>query len=226
MRELNRVIDHTILKPEATQMDIERICKEALEHSFATVFINPCWVSLVAKLLKGSHTKTGSVAGFPLGVSTIEQKEKEAEENIQNGAVEIDMVMNIGRFKQKDYGYVEEEIRSMRKVCLAPLNLKVIIEAGLLTDEEKKIAAKLIKDCGADFVKTSTGFGSSGARVEDVALLRKVVGPDFGVKASGGIRDCQFALKLLEAGANRIGSSASVQIIQEFRRLQTIEVKR
>jgi deoxyribose-phosphate aldolase len=224
--ELNRVIDHTILKPEATQKEIEKICREALEYNFATVFVNPCWVGLVAKLLKGSQTKTGSVTGFPLGVSTIKQKEKEAEENIQNGAVEIDMVMNIGRFKQKDYGYVEEEIRAMRKICLAPLNLKVIIEAGLLTNEEKKIAAKLIKNCGADFVKTSTGFGSCGARVEDVRLLRQVVGPDFGVKASGGIRDCQFALKLLEAGANRIGSSASVQIMQEFRRLQTIEVKR
>jgi deoxyribose-phosphate aldolase len=226
MLELNRVIDHTILIPECTQFDVERICKEALEHNFATVFVNPCWVSLAAKLLKGSHTKVGSVAGFPLGASTTDQKIREAEENIKNGAVETDMVMNVGIFRQKDFAYVEKEIRAVRKVCLPPLDLKVIIEAGLLTDQEKKTAADLVKKSGADFVKTSTGFGSGGAKIEDVILLRKAVGADFGVKASGGIRDCRFALKLLEAGANRIGSSVSVQIMQEYKRLQTLEVKK
>jgi len=226
MLALNRFIDHTILKPEAVAKDIERICKEALEYNFASVFVNPCWVSLAANLLKGSQTKVGSVAGFPLGASTTDQKIREAEENFHNGAVEIDMVLNVGRFKQKDYGFVGEEIRALRKICRPPLNLKVIIEAGLLSDEEKNIAAGLVMNAGADFVKTSTGFGPSGAKVEDVAILRKAVGSDFGVKASGGIRDCQIALKMMEAGANRIGSSASVQIMQEFKRIQTPKIKK
>lgn len=169
--------------------------------------------------------KTGSVAGFPLGASTTIIKLKEAEQDIKDGAEEIDVVMNIGRFKEGNYRYVEEEIKALRQVCQSPINLKIIIETGLLTETQKKEATLIVKDCGADFVKTSTGFGKGGATVEDIILIRKAVGPDFGVKASGGIRDCQTALKLIEAGANRIGTSASVKIMEEYRQLQGSAIK-
>lgn len=223
--ELNRWIDHTILKPEATSADIERLCQEALSFEFATVFVNPCWINLAASLLKGSQTKVGSVAGFPLGANSMEVKAKEAEKAIQDGADEIDMVMNIGRFKQGDGKYVEKEIKAVRSICADPVILKIIIETALLTDQEKRKAAVLVKECGADFVKTSTGFGPAGAKVEDIALLRQAVGPGFGIKASGGIRDYATVLKLIQAGANRIGTSASVEIMQEFRQQQASAVK-
>lgn len=225
MIELNRLIDHTILKPEATSADIERICREAIHYHFATVFINPSRVDLAASLLKDSGVKTGSVTGFPLGASTTIIKLKEAEQDIKDGAEEIDMVMNIGQFKEGNYRYVEEEIKALRQVCQPPLNLKIIIETGLLTEAQKREAALIVKDCGADFVKTSTGFGNGGAAVKDVILLRKTVGPDLGVKASGGIRDCQTVLKLIEAGANRIGTSASVKIMEEYRQLQGTAIR-
>jgi len=220
MIELNRMIDHTVLKPEATSDDIKRLCREAIEYELATAFVNPGWVSLAVSLLKGTRIKVGSVAGFPLGASTTLIKVKETEQNINAGAKEIDVVMNIGRFREGDYKFVESEFKELRKVCTNPIVLKIIIETGLLTDNEKEQAARLIKDCGADFVKTSTGFGPGGANLEDVILLRKVVGPDFGVKASGGIRDCQTALRLVDAGANRIGTSASVRIMKEYRQIQ------
>ncbi len=225
MLELNRLIDHTILRPEATSVDIERVCQEAIHYHFATIFINPGWVTLTASLLRESGVKTGSVAGFPLGASTTIIKLKEAEQDIKDGAEEIDVVMNIGRFKEGNYRYVEEEIKALRQVCQSPINLKIIIETGLLTETQKKEATLIVKDCGADFVKTSTGFGKGGATVEDIILIRKAVGPDFGVKASGGIRDCQTALKLIEAGANRIGTSASVKIMEEYRQLQGSAIK-
>lgn len=225
MIKLNRLIDHTILKPEATSADVERWCKEAMAYEFVTVFVNPCWVTLAVSLLTGSGIKIGSVAGFPLGASTTVIKARETEQNIKDGAKEIDVVMNIGRFKEKDYKIVGAELKELRRVCVNSIVLKIIIETGLLTDEEKVEAAKLIKDCGADFVKTSTGFGPAGAKIEDVVLLRRAVGPDFGVKASGGIRDCQTALSLVEAGANRIGTSASVKIMEDYRQIQLSATK-
>nr|AKQ03600.1 deoxyribose-phosphate aldolase, deoxyribose-phosphate aldolase [uncultured candidate division Zixibacteria bacterium Rifle_16ft_4_minimus_38126] len=217
--ELNRLIDHTLLKPEAASADIKKLCQEALAYQFATVFVNPVWVKVACSLLKGSQTKVGSVVGFPLGANTPEVKLKEAEKDIENGANEIDMVMNFGHFKEGDYKYVEEEIKQIREVCSHPIILKVIIETGLLTDVEKRNAALLVKECGGDFVKTSTGFGPTGAKVEDIILLRQVVGPDFKIKASGGIRDYQTVVKLIEAGAKRIGTSASIRIMQEYKQL-------
>ena len=218
--ELNRLIDHTILKPEANSSDIKRLCQEAIQYNFASVFVNPCWVALTAALLKNTGIKVGSVAGFPSGANSTVIKVKEAEQDIKDGGEEIDVVLNIGKCKEKDYRYVETEIGELRKAGPSPVVLKIIIECALLTDEEKKEAALLIKNCGADSVKTSTGFGPWGAKVEDVILLRNTVGPDFGVKASGGIKDCQTALKLVEAGANRIGTSSSVKIMEEFHKLQ------
>jgi len=225
MVKLNRLIDHTILKPEATSADIERLCKEAIAYEFATVFVNPGWVTLAAGLLKGTGIRVGSVAGFPLGASATTIKVKEAEQDIEDGAKEVDVVMNIGRFKERDYSFVKAELKELRRVCANPVILKVIIETALLTDEEKKQAARMVKDCGADFVKTSTGFGPAGARIEDVILLRKAVGSGFGIKASGGIRDCHSALQLVEAGANRIGTSASVKIMEEYRQIQLSATK-
>jgi deoxyribose-phosphate aldolase len=225
MVNLNRLIDHTILKPDAISSDIERLCNEARAYEFPTVFVNPGWVALAADLLKGTGIKIGSVAGFPLGASTTTIKIKEAEQDIKDGAKEVDVVMNIGRFKEGDYKFVESELKEMRKVCANSIVLKIIIEASLLTDKEKVQAARMVKDCGADFVKTSTGFGLAGAKIEDVVLLRKAVGPDFGVKASGGIRDCHTALQLMEAGANRIGTSASVKIMEEYRQIQLSATK-
>lgn len=211
-----QLIDHTLLKPEATSSQIEQLCQEAVSFGFATVFVNPFWVRFCHKLLKNSKVKVGSVVGFPLGATTTKIKAFEAENEIKDGAREIDMVMNIGSFKDKNFQSVEREIKTVKKICSQEIILKVIIEAGLWTDQEKREAALIVKDAGADFVKTNTGLGTGSATIEDVKLIRAAVGPDFGVKASGGIRDYQTVLKMIEAGANRIGTSASVKIMQEM----------
>jgi deoxyribose-phosphate aldolase len=210
-----KMIDHSLLKPDATRVQIEQLCKDGEKYNFATVCVNPFWVKLCKELLAGSTVKICTVSGFPLGTSKPEVKAKEAELAIKDGADEIDMVMNIGAFKSGDFKLVEEEIRAVRSAMGNDKILKVIIEAGLLTNEEKVKATEIVKSCGADFVKTSTGFGYGGATVEDVKLLRKIAGDNMGVKASGGIRDYQTAKSLIEAGANRIGTSSGVKIVEE-----------
>jgi len=216
-QELARYIDHTILKPDAKEADVIRVCKEALEYKFASVCVNPYYVKLVHSLLQGTEVKVCTVVGFPLGATTKEQKAFEASQAIENGAAEVDMVINIGALKSNKLDEVEEDIRAVAEACKGKALLKVIIETCLLTDEEKVTACKIAKKAGADFVKTSTGFSTGGAAVEDIALMRKTVGPEMGVKASGGIRNLEAALKMIEAGATRIGASASVSIIEELK---------
>lgn len=214
--ELARMIDHTLLKPEAMPDDIERLCSEALENGFASVCINPCYVALASEKLKGSPVKVCTVVGFPLGATTTRSKVHEADEAIFAGAQEVDMVINIGRLKAKDLAYVEDDIRSVVKVAHArSVIVKVIIEACLLTDKEKTEACVVAKKAGADFVKTSTGFSKGGATAADVALMRRTVGPSMGVKAAGGIRTYTDALLMIESGATRIGASSGVRILQE-----------
>lgn len=205
-------IDHTLLKPEATDAQVIQLCEEARKHSFASVCVNPAFVPLAAKMLSGSPVMVCTVIGFPLGATTSETKAFETRQAIAQGANEIDMVINVGALKSKDYAKVEEDIRAVVHACNGT-TLKVILETALLTDEEKIIACQLSVKAGANFVKTSTGFGPSGATEEDIALMRNVVGPDLGVKASGGIRDTITTLKMLKAGATRIGASASVAIV-------------
>lgn len=216
MKNISSYIDHTILKPEASEKDVIKICNEALEYGFASVCINPCFVKLAYSMLKDSSVKVCTVIGFPLGANTSAVKAFEADEAIQNGAEEIDMVLNIGALKDGKLQYVQEEIEAVAKVCKGRALLKVIIETCLLSDEEKIKACNAVKLAGANYVKTSTGFSSSGATEADVALMRKTVGEDFGVKASGGIRDLAAALVMIKAGATRIGASASVKIIKEL----------
>ncbi len=208
------MIDHTILKPEATHDQIAQLCYEARKYQFASVCINPTNVKLCADLLKGSGVQVCTVVGFPLGATPTEVKVFEAQQAIQDGATEVDMVINVGALKSRDYELVEQDIAAIARVCHANnAILKVIIEAALLTDEEKVIACQLSKVAEADFVKTSTGFGPGGATPEDVALMRRVVGPTIGVKAAGGIRTREDAERMIAAGANRIGASASVKIV-------------
>lgn len=212
---LAHMIDHTLLKPDASQDQIAQLCYEARKHSFASVCINPTNVKLCAELLKGSDIEVCTVVGFPLGATPTEVKVFEAQQAIRDGASEVDMVINVGALKSRDYELVERDIASIARACHAGnAILKVIIEAALLTDEEKVVACQLAKVAGADFVKTSTGFGPGGATVEDVALMRRVVGPTMGVKAAGGIRTFEDAQKMIAAGATRIGASASVKIMQ------------
>jgi len=212
---LAHMIDHTLLKPEATQDQIAQLCYEARKYCFASVCINPANVKLCVQLLKGSDVPVCTVVGFPLGATPTEVKVFEAQQAVRNGAVEVDMVINVGALKSRDYELVERDIASVARACHAGnAILKVIIEAALLTDEEKVAACQLVKVAGADFVKTSTGFGPGGATVEDVALMRRVVGPTMGVKAAGGIRTYEDAKKMISAGATRIGASASVRIVQ------------
>ena len=206
-------IDHTLLRPDATKEEIRALCTEASRYSFATVCVNPTYVSLCKELLAGSSVKVCTVVGFPLGASRPEVKAFETREAIHDGAVEIDMVMNVGALKSKDHALVERDIRSVVEACEGRATTKVIIEAALLTREEKVQACALAKAAGADFVKTSTGFGPGGATMEDVELTRQVVGMDMGVKAAGGIKDCETARGMIEAGATRIGASASIKII-------------
>ena len=211
---LASMIDHTLLKPDASRQEIEKLCKEAIQFGFATVCINPSYVKLCAKLLHDASVKVCTVIGFPLGATTSATKVFETDQVIKEGAQEIDMVINIGMLKSGEYDYVEEDILAVVKTAHRNGVLtKMIIETGLLTDEEKVKACSLAKHAGADFVKTSTGFAKSGATIEDVALMRKVVGLKVGVKASGGVRSQEQALALIASGANRIGTSAGVKIV-------------
>lgn len=212
---LARMIDHTLLKPDATPEQIAQLCFEARKYQFASVCVNPAWVKLCAQLLEGSDVKVCTVIGFPLGATASEVKTFETGNAIDQGATEIDMVINIGALKARELEFVAQDIRGVVNVAHARGALvKVILETVLLTDEEKTIASMLSKEAGADFVKTSTGFAGGGATVQDVALMRKAVGPDVGVKASGGVRTYEDAENMVKAGATRIGASAGVKIIQ------------
>jgi len=209
-------IDHTLLKPDATPEQVATLCAEAREHHFASVCVNPCNVRQCAELLRGSSVLTCSVVGFPLGATVPEVKAYEAERVIWDGASEVDMVINVGALKGGDYALVQRDIEAVVHVAHRGRALtKVIIEAALLTDDEKVKACTLSKAAQAEFVKTSTGFGPGGATLHDVELMRRTVGPEMGVKAAGGIRDYATAEKMIHAGATRIGASASVKILQE-----------
>ncbi|NQJ67784.1 deoxyribose-phosphate aldolase [Streptococcus suis] len=211
--KLNKYIDHTILKPETTKEQVAQILAEAKEYDFASVCVNPTWVSFAAQELKDSNVKVCTVIGFPLGANTPALKAFETKDAIENGADEIDMVINIGALKSKNYDLVLEDIQAVVAASGDKL-VKVIIETCLLTEEEKVKACQLSKEAGADFVKTSTGFSTGGATVADVALMRKTVGPDMGVKASGGARSYEDAIAFIEAGASRIGASSGVAIMK------------
>lgn len=210
--KLNKFIDHTILKPETTQEQVEKILSEAKEYDFASVCVNPTWVSLAAESLKDTDVKVCTVIGFPLGANTSAVKAFETKDAIANGADEIDMVINIGALKAGNDALVLDDIKAVVEASGDKL-VKVIIEACLLTDDEKVRACQLSKEAGADYVKTSTGFSTGGATVADVALMRKTVGPDMGVKASGGARSYEDAIAFIEAGASRIGASSGVAIM-------------
>lgn len=213
--DLAHMIDHTLLKPETTPDQIAQLCFEARKHSFASVCVNPAWVALCAQLLQGSPVKVCTVIGFPLGASAPEVKAFETQKAIDQGATEIDMVTNVGALKARDLELVARDIRGVVTTAHGRGALvKVIIETVLLTDEEKTIACLIAKEAGADFVKTSTGFAGGGATVHDIELMRRVVGPEMGVKASGGVRTFEEAQSLVKAGATRIGASAGVKIIQ------------
>ena len=219
------MIDHTLLKPDAARTDIETLCREAADYHFASVCVNPTWVALCARLLQGSGVKVCSVVGFPLGATTPDVKHYETRRAIFDGAREIDMVINVGALKSGDVRVVEQDIEAVVAPCReAAVLSKVIIEAALLTDEEKVTACTLAKAAGADYVKTSTGFGPSGATVADVALMRRVVGEEMGVKAAGGVRDYQGLKAMVAAGATRVGASAGVRIVQESRGQQPTAV--
>jgi len=208
-----RLIDHTLLKPDASAAEIAQLCREAREYHFASVCVNSAWVPLCADLLKGSDVAVCTVVGFPLGASPPEVKAYEAQLAIQNGATEVDMVMNIGALKSRDLKMLHRDIATVVAMCHANnVITKVILETSKLTDEEKVIASQVARMAGADFVKTSTGFGGGGATVADVALMRKVVGPTIGVKAAGGVRNYEDAQAMVKAGATRIGASAGVAI--------------
>lgn len=206
-------IDHTILKPEATKQDVLRLCDEAKQYGFASVCVNAYYTKLVADALKGSEVKTCVVVGFPLGATFTQIKAYETELAIQNGADEVDMVINVGALKDKDYNTVEQDIKAVVDVAKGKAIVKVIIETCLLTDEEKVKACELSVEAGADFVKTSTGFSTGGATVEDIALMRKTVGDKALVKASGGVRDFKGAKAMVDAGADRIGASSGIKIV-------------
>jgi len=210
------MIDHTLLKPDASRTEIEKLCREAAEFHFATVCVNPAWVATAARLLRGSGVGVCSVVGFPLGATTADVKNYETRRAIFDGATEIDMVINIGALKSGDLRTVERDIQAVVDPChQSSVVSKVIIEAALLTDDEKITACTLSKAAGADFVKTSTGFASGGATVADVALMRRIVGADMGVKAAGGVRDLEGLKAMVAAGASRVGASAGVKIVQE-----------
>jgi deoxyribose-phosphate aldolase len=210
------MIDHTLLKPDATRKDIETLCREAAEYRFASVCVNPTWVALCASLLPGTGVKVCSVVGFPLGATTPDTKHYETRRAIFDGAREIDMVINVGALKSGDLRVVERDIEAVTSPCREAGALsKVIIEAALLTDDEKITACTLAKAAAADYVKTSTGFGPGGATAADVALMRRVVGEEMGVKAAGGVRDLEALEAMVAAGATRVGASAGVRIVQE-----------
>jgi deoxyribose-phosphate aldolase len=210
-----RMIDHTLLKADATKQEIAKLAAEAKEYSFASVCVNPAWVKTAAELLADTpEVKVCTVIGFPLGAATPETKAFEVKNAIENGATEVDMVINIGALKDKNDNLVEKDIRAVVEAARSKALTKVIIETSLLTDEEKVRACELAVKAGADYVKTSTGFSTGGATVADIQLMRKTVGPDLGVKASGGVRSREDALAMIEAGATRIGASAGIAIVK------------
>jgi deoxyribose-phosphate aldolase len=211
---ISSMIDHTLLKPEATEDMIEKLCNEAKENGFAAVCVNPFYVKKAKELLKGTEVKVATVVGFPLGANVKEVKAFEAKKAIEDGAEEIDMVINIGALKNRDYKTVKEDIKAVVEEARGKAIVKVIIETCLLTDEEKVKACELAKEAGAHYVKTSTGFNGSGATVEDIKLMKKVVGESMKIKASGGIRDYEAAKAMIDAGASRIGTSSSLNIIK------------
>jgi deoxyribose-phosphate aldolase len=212
-QELARFIDHTLLKPDAVESQFEQLCREAVQYNFYSVCVNSGWVSYVAKKLRGTNVKVCSVIGFPLGEMETRSKAFEARNAIDHGAHELDMVISIGALKSGDLKHVENDIRAVKRACRSTTVLKVILETSMLTDQEKIIACEICKKVEVDFVKTSTGFGGGGATVADIELMRRVVGPNMGVKASGGIKDFASAVAMIKAGANRIGAGASVAII-------------
>ncbi|MEG1107727.1 MAG: deoxyribose-phosphate aldolase [Oscillospiraceae bacterium] len=214
-KPLSKYIDHTLLKPDATAEQIEKICQEALQYDFASVCVNSCYAGLVSRLLKGSEVKTCCVVGFPLGAMLSEAKAFETKAAIDQGAQEIDMVINIGAVKSGDLALVKSDIGAVVSAAEHKALVKVIIETCLLTKDEIVKVCTIAKDAGADFVKTSTGFSTGGALAADVALMRKTVGGELGVKASGGIRDLDSTLEMINAGASRIGASAGIKIIEQ-----------
>ena len=211
--DYNRLIDHTLLAPDATREQIKRICDEAKQYHFASVCVNPGWIKYCKEQLKGSEVNVCTVIGFPLGATLMASKISEAKESLFEGADELDMVINIGRLKDHDDNYVKTEIQELKRVCQNHI-LKVIIETCLLTDEEKIRACRLAKEAGAEFVKTSTGFSKGGATVEDVKLMRETVGPEMGVKASGGVKTKEDLINMVKAGATRIGTSHGVDLVK------------
>lgn len=213
--KLTRMIDHTILKADATKEEVQALCKEAKEYNFASVCINPSNISLAYRLLQGTDVKVCTVIGFPLGANATEVKKFETKVAIEDGATEVDMVINVGKLKEEDYDYVLKDIEAVVEAAKGKALVKVILETCLLNDEEKKIACLLSKKAGADFVKTSTGFSTGGATEEDIRLMRETVGEDMGVKASGGVRTYNDAIKMINAGATRIGASASINIVNK-----------
>lgn len=213
MKNLSRYIDHTLLKADATENEVIKLCNEAKEYDFFSVCINPGFVEIAAKELSESNVAVCTVIGFPLGASTPETKAFETRDAIQKGAAEVDMVINISKLKDKKDEEVLKDIKAVVDAADKKALIKVIIETCLLTDEEKERACKLAKDAGADFVKTSTGFSTGGATKEDIALMRKTIGTEMGVKASGGVRTYEDAVTMIESGATRIGASASIAIV-------------
>jgi len=217
-RELAQMIDHTLIKPTATKDEVIKLCWEAKKHRFSCVVVNPYYIDLARYTLEASDVKVCSTVGFPIGATLPEVKAEEAHKVVKLGADELDMVMNVSALKSKDYDAVRQDIEAV--VAVKHLNpntvVKVIIETGLLTDREKSLACKLVKEAEADFVKTSTGLFSGGATVKDIKLMRRAVGKKMGIKASGGIRTLKDALAMIEAGANRIGTSTAVKIIEEI----------
>lgn len=211
---INKLIDHTALKPNTNKESILKLIAEAKIYDFASVCVNPCWVALAHQELKNTDVKVCTVIGFPLGANTTEVKVFETKDAIEKGAQEIDMVINIAMLKDKEYDYVENEIHQIVEAAKDKAIVKVIIETCLLTDEEKIKACELSQKAGADFVKTSTGFSTGGATVHDIALMRKTVGAEMGVKASGGVHTHEEALAMVEAGATRIGASAGVKLLK------------
>ncbi|SJZ78512.1 deoxyribose-phosphate aldolase [Garciella nitratireducens] len=214
-QNIARYIDHTLLKPEVSKQQIEKLCQEAKEYGFYSVCVNPIWVKEAANQLKNSNVKVCTVIGFPLGATTSEVKAFETQNAIDNGASEVDMVIAIGKLKAGEYTAVQQDISAVVNAAKGKALVKVIIETCLLTDQEKVKACQLAVEAGADYVKTSTGFSTGGAKIEDIRIMRKTVGNDIGVKASGGIRDRETALKMIEAGASRIGASASIAIVTQ-----------
>lgn len=212
--DVAKIIDHTLLKPETTKDQVKKLCEEARAYEFASVCINPVWVAYASEQLQGTKVKVCTVIGFPLGATTSTVKAFETKEAIENGATEVDMVINIGALKAGDDETVLKDIQAVTASARGKALTKVIIETSLLTDDEKERACRLAVEAGADYVKTSTGFSTGGATEEDIRFMRKTVGPDIGVKASGGVRSQEDALNMIKAGATRIGASSGVQIVQ------------